>query len=189
VTRSNRTLISTGRIAVAGLSALALALGMVSLLTATGASGAKKKTRSVERQTTIEFTDLPGSSGDRISGQVQLGARPEGPEECSPLPCEPLMARASALTPSRCLKGQRVEIRQHYTGEGGGSVPGSEPTLVATATTDASGAWQTTAYEASGANRNLFDVLTAGVPYRAYKKGSKRLICLKASETRTVFSN
>jgi hypothetical protein len=168
--------------AVALAAALTLALGM-------GSASAKTLKRVVvPRQTTIQFTDLPGSSGDRISGVVSLGQPPQDPDDA--MNSEPLAAKAGFNNPAKCLANQTVQIRHNLTaGEGGGPI--TEPTVVATTKTDANGAWQAF-YEASGANQLIFDTFTAEVIQRKYvkktKKGKKKLICNYAFRTTTVFS-
>jgi hypothetical protein len=157
-------------ICVAIAAALAVTVGA-------GSAGAHK--RKLQRQTTVVFEDLPGATGDRISGQVSVGRPPEEP------PPEPL-ARAAGLAAS-CLKGQRVEIKHAFTAEGGG---GSAPTLVATAVTDASGAWQTTAYEARAANDLMFDSFHVEVVKKRVrpKNARHKHVCIGAFANRTVFS-
>jgi hypothetical protein len=165
---------------VAMAAALALTLGVGS------ASAHKKKTL---RQTTLVFEDLPGSTGDRLSGQVSLGAPPE---ESEPLPPpEPLAANplASAAARGNCIKGQRVEITHFLTSEGGGQA--SPPTLVATATTDATGAWATTAYEAAGASQLKFDTFKVKVVKKRLrpKNARHKHVCLPTGANKTVFSD
>jgi hypothetical protein len=152
----------------------------VALVLSMGAGTAAAHKRKLQRQTTLVFQDLPGSSGDSLSGKVSIGARPE-----EPLPPEPL-ARSAGLAAS-CLKGQKVEIRHAFTAEGGG---GSPPTLVATAITDATGAWQTTAYEARAANDLMFDSFHAKVVKTRIrpKNARHKHVCIGASASRTVFS-
>ena len=108
---------------------MAAALGLTGGI---GTAGAHK--RKLPRHTTVVFEDLPGSSGDRISGQVSIGAPQEPPLEGGLY-----LARSAGLA-ANCLKGQRVEIKHALTAEGGG---GGAATLVATAVTNATGAWET----------------------------------------------
>jgi hypothetical protein len=154
---------------VAIAAALALTLGL-------GTAGAHK--RKLQRQTTLVFEDLPGSTGDRISGQVSIGAKQEPP-------LEPL-ARTAGLA-ANCLKGQKVEIKHALTAEGGG---GSQPTLVATAVTDATGVWQTTAYEARAANDLMFDSFHVEVVKKRLppKNARHKHVCIGAFANKTVFS-
>jgi hypothetical protein len=154
-------------IVVAIASALALTVGL-------GNASAHK--RKLERQTTVVFEDLPGSTGDRISGQVSLGSPPE----------EQPLARTAGLA-GNCLKGQRVEIKHHLTAEGGGGGPLS---LVATAFTNAQGAWETTAYEARGANDLMFDTFRIEVVKKRLppKNARHKHVCIGAFAGKTVFS-
>jgi hypothetical protein len=155
------------------------ALAAVLTLTV-GLSNASAHKRKLHRQTTLVFEDLPGSSGDRISGQVSIGSPPEEPYSEEPL------ARAAGLAAS-CLKGQRVEIKHTLTAEGGGSDP---PTVVANAVTNAQGAWQTTAYEARGANVLMFDSFHVEVVKKRLRPKNSRHkhVCIGAFANRTVFS-
>jgi hypothetical protein len=171
------------RIRLGLVAGLALALS----ISVTGTAAAHK--RKIDRQTTIQFQDLPGSSGDRISGVVSLGAPAEEP--FGPPTGEPFLqpsARAAGVA-ARCLGGATVTIRHRLTAEGGGS--SGEGTVVATATTDGSGAWQTTAYEASGANQLLFDTFLIKVEKKRVKPKNDRHkhVCLGATANRTVFSS
>ena len=88
---------------------------------------------------------------------------------------------------ANCLKGQRVEIKHALTAEGGGSGPA---TLVATAVTNATGAWQTTAYEARAANDLLFDSFHVEVVKKRLrpKNARHKHVCIGAFASRTVFS-
>jgi hypothetical protein len=155
---------------------IAAALG---LTVGIGSAGAHK--RKLQRQTTVVFEDLPGSTGDRISGQVSIGA-PQEP----PLYGGEILARSAGLA-ANCLKGQRVEIKHALTAEGGG---GSPATLVATAVTNATGAWQTTAYEARAANDLLFDSFHVEVVKKRLrpKNARHKHVCIGAFASRTVFS-
>jgi hypothetical protein len=150
------------------------------LMVGLGTASAHK--RKFERQTTVKFEDLPGSTGDRISGQVALGRKPEEPLYGA---VEPL-ARKAGLA-AKCLGGQTVFIKHTLTAEGGGS---AEPTLVATAVTDATGAWQTTAYEASGANQLQFDTFQIEVVKKRLKpkKARHKHVCIGAFANTTTFS-
>jgi hypothetical protein len=160
---------------------IVVAVAATLVLTA-GLSNASAHKRKIARQTTVVFEDLPGSSGDRISGQVSIGAPPEEPP---PDGGEPL-ARTAGLA-ANCLKGQRVEIKHNLTAEGGGSDPA---TVVANAVTNAQGAWQTTAYEARGANDLLFDSFHVEVVKKRLRPKTSRHkhVCIGAFANRTVFS-
>jgi hypothetical protein len=153
---------------------LALTVGMAD------AGAHKKKTFT---NTTIAFQGLPGSTGDRISGVVSLGLPPE--EEPPPPPVDPL---ASASARGNCVRGTTVQITHFLTSEGGGQA--STPTVVATATTDASGAWQTTAYEAAGADQLKFDTFKAKVLKKRLppKNARHKHVCFGAGANKTVFS-
>jgi hypothetical protein len=159
-------------------------LGLAAALTLTiGVARADAHKRKLQRTTTVEFQDLPGSSGDRISGVVTIGAKPEEPVEGG---AEPLRARAAGI-PAKCITGQKVLIKHTLTAEGGGADP---PTVVATATTNAQGAWETTSYEASGANQLLFDTFQIEVTKKRVKPKNARHkhVCIGAFANRTVFS-
>lgn len=159
--------------------AIAAALGLTA-----GVGSADAHKRKLQRQTTVVFEDLPGSSGDRLSGQVSIGAPPE--ELPPPDGGEPL-ARTAGLA-ANCLKGQKVEIKDQPTIPGGGT---SGPNaLVATAVTDAQGAWQTTAYEARAANDLLFDSFHVEVVKKRLppKNARHKHVCIGAFADRTVFS-
>ncbi len=73
------------------------------------------------------------------------------------------------------------------TAEGGGGGPA---TLVATAVTNATGAWQTTAYEARAANDLLFDSFHVEVVKKRLrpKNARHKHVCIGAFASRTVFS-
>jgi hypothetical protein len=169
-----RTLRLTVVLALAAVLAVTLGLG---------SAGAHK--RKIPRQTTLAFEELPGSTGDRISGQVSIGSPPEQTDPGGGGGGEPL-ARTAGLAGS-CLRGQRVLIKHNLTSEGGG---GGEPTVVATAVTDATGAWQTTAYEASGANQFKFDTFKVEVEKKRMKPKNARHkhVCIGAFANKTVFS-
>ena len=158
-------------------------VAVVSLLSmAVGVSEAAAHKRKLPRITTVEFLDLPGSSGDRVSGVVSIGQKPADPIDGGGEP----LAHTSSL-PAQCIANQKVLIKHTLTAEGGGS---AQPTVVATAITDASGAWQSTSYEASGANQLLFDsfqieVVKSRVPP---KNGQHKHVCLGAFGNKTVFS-
>ena len=155
---------------IAIVAAMALCFGV-------GTANAHK--RKTQRNTTILFQDLPGSTGDRIYGQLALGAAPE----------EPFSLAMPAAGGGNCLSGQKIEIEHNLTvGDGGG--PAGPRTLVATAVTDATGAWETTAYEASGANQLLFDTFFAeAVKVRLKPKNDRhKHVCIGAFANKTVFS-
>jgi hypothetical protein len=158
------------------VAVIAAALGLTGGI---GTAGAHK--RKLPRQTTVAFEDLPGSSGDRISGQVSIGVPQEPPLEGGGY-----LARSAGLA-ANCLKGQRVEIKHALTAEGGG---GDAATLVATAVTNANGAWETTAYEARAANDLLFDSFHVEVVKKRVKPKNARHkhVCKGAFASRTVFS-
>jgi hypothetical protein len=166
------------------MSRLTIVVAIAATLVLTvGLSNAGAHKRKLARPTTLVFEELPGSSGDRISGQVSIGAPPE--EAPPPEGGEPL-ARTAGLA-ANCLNGQRVEIKHNLTAEGGGSDPA---TVVANAVTNAQGAWQTTAYEARGANDLLFDSFHAEVVKKRLKPKNSRHkhVCIGAFANRTVFS-
>ncbi len=168
-----------------------VAMIATSLLLTVGLGEASAKKRKIARQTTIVFEDLPGSSGDRISGQVALGSPPE-----EPFGGEPLAAAAGGGA-ARCLAGQKVLVRdlifaaafqpltRATTSQGT-----DRGNLVATATTDASGFWQTTSFEASAGNQGLFDKISVEVVKKPLKSNnpSKQTVCLGAFANQTVFS-
>ena len=150
---------------IGGAAALSLAL----VLGATGAHAAKSSIVRIDRSSTVQFEDLPGSTGDRVYGQLSVGSGP-------------------AKFASRCLAGQSVQIRHTLTKPGGGSPP---PTLVATVRTDAQGAWELTSYEAAGAAQLLYDTFQIQVvKHRLTPKGvSPKRVCLGATNFITVPSN
>jgi hypothetical protein len=154
-------------------AAFALTVGL-------GTASAHK--RKFERQTTVKFEDLPGSTGDRISGQVALGRKPEEPQYGNR---EPLAKKAGLA--ARCIAGQKVLIKHTLTAEGGGS---GEPTVVASAITSATGVWETTAYEASGGTQLLFDTFQIEVLKTRLKPKNDRHkhVCIGAFENTTTFS-
>lgn len=159
---------------------LGVAAALLVLIAGAGSASAHK--RKFERQTTVKFEDLPGSTGDRVSGQVALGRKPE----------EPVFGYSGALAwksgvAARCLSGQTVLIKHTLTAEGGGSNP---PTLVATAITNVTGAWQTTAYEASGANQLMFDTFQIEVAKKRLKPKNlqHKHVCIGAFANTTTFS-
>jgi hypothetical protein len=162
------------------MTALAVAAALT-LTVGIGSAGAHKK--KTFTHTTIAFQALPGSTGDRISGLLSLGLPPEEPFASTAL--GPL---ASAAARGNCLRGTTVEITQFLTSEGGGQA--STPTVVATATTDATGAWQTTAYEAAGANQLKFDTFKAMVEKKRLppKNARHKHVCFGAGANKTVFS-
>jgi hypothetical protein len=160
------------------LLALAAAL---TLTIAVGSADAHK--RKVARWTTVQFQDLPGSTGDRVYGQVNIGAKPQEPIDGGG---EPLLARAAGIA-GRCLSGQKVLIKHTLTAEGGGS---DQPTLIGTARTNATGAWEFTAYEAQAANQLLFDSFQIEVAKTrlAPKNARHKHVCKGAFGNVTVFS-
>jgi hypothetical protein len=165
---------------------IAVAIGMTLVLTV-GVSDAGAHKRKLARWTTVAFEDLPGSTGDRISGQVSLGQKPEEPSGGEPL------ARTAGLAAS-CLKGQTVEIRHRaFAAAINRSAEESQQEgaeLVATTVTNATGAWQTTAYEASAANQLLFDAFFVEVVKKRLppKNARHKHVCLGAFANTTVFS-
>jgi hypothetical protein len=160
-------------------AALALTVGI-------GSAGAHKK--KTFTKTTIAFQALSGSTGDRISGVVSLGLPPEEPEPSPPVEPSALGPLASAAARGNCVRGTTVEITQFLTSEGGGQA--STPTVVATATTDATGAWETTAYEAAGANQLKFDTFKAKVVKKRLppKNARHKHVCFGAGANKTTFS-
>jgi hypothetical protein len=148
-----------------------------------GVASADAHKRKVERWTTVQFQDLPGSSGDRVYGQVNLGAKPQEPIDGGG---EPLLAHSAGIA-GRCLAGQKVLIKHTLTAEGGGSDP---VTLVGTTTTNATGAWEFTGYEASAANQLLFDSFQIEVAKTRLKPKNHRHkhVCLGAFGNVTTFS-
>jgi hypothetical protein len=146
----------------------------VALIVSAGSADAHK--RKVERWTTVQFQELSGSAGDRIYGQVNLGPKPE----------EPLMARSAGIA-GKCLSGQKVLIKHTLTAEGGGSDP---PALIGTTTTNTTGAWEFTSYEASAANQLLFDSFQIEVAKTRLppKNHRHKHVCLGAFGNTTVFS-
>jgi hypothetical protein len=80
-----------------------------------------------------------------------------------------------------------VEIKHALTAEGGGR---SQPTLVATAVTDATGARQTTAYEAKAANDLMFHSFHVEVVKKRLspKDARHKHVCIGAFANKTVFS-
>jgi hypothetical protein len=163
-----------GRVLLAVAAALTLTIGV---------AGADAHKRKIQRWTTVQFQDLPGSTGDRVYGQVNLGAKPQEPIEGGG---EPFLARSAGIA-GRCLAGQKVLIKHTLTAEGGGSDP---PTLVGTTTTNATGAWEFSSYEASAANQLLFDSFQIEVAKTRLKPKSHRHkhVCLGAFGNVTVFS-
>jgi hypothetical protein len=167
------------------MSRLTIVVAIATTLVLTiGLSDAAAHKRKLERQTTVVFEELPGSSGDRISGVVSLGRPPD--EGVPPGGGGEPLARTAGLA-ANCLKGQRVEIKHNTTAEGGG---GGATSLVATAVTDAQGAWQTTAYEARAANDLLFDTFHVEVVKKRLppKNARHKHVCLGAFASKTVFS-
>jgi hypothetical protein len=162
---------------------IAVAIAATSILVL-GVGDANAHKRKIERRTTVEFQDLPGATGDRVSGVVSIGREPEEPLYGSG---EPLRARAAGIA-GRCLEGQKVLIKHTLTPEGGGAAP---PTVVATATTDAQGHWEVTSYEASGANQLMFDTFQIEVTKKRLRPKNVRHkhVCKGAFGNKTVFSN
>ena len=160
------------------LTIFAAIVAALTLTLGTGAADAHKS--RTPRQTTVAFQDLPGPGNDRVSGQVALGAKPQEPD---PGGGEPLAAAAGG---GSCLAGQKVLIKHTLTAEGGGSAP---PTLVATAVTDATGAWAAT-YEASGGTQLMFDSFQIEVVKKRLppKNARHKHVCLGAFANTTVFS-
>ena len=156
---------------------VAMLTGALALGVGVGEAGAHKK--KTQRNTTIMFQDLPGSTGDRIYGQLALGAKPEEP-----------FSLAFAAARGNCLAGQKIEIEHNLTIPDGAG-PAGPRTLVATATTNAAGAWETTAYEAAGANQLLFDSFFAeAVKTRLPPKNARhKHVCIGAFADKTVFSD
>ena len=66
---------------------------------ADGGNRHRRRSQRLPRQTTVVFEDLPGSSGDRISGQVSIGAPQEPPPEGGGY-----LARSAGLA-TNCLQG------------------------------------------------------------------------------------
>jgi hypothetical protein len=153
------------RVGLAGIAGLLVAI----VFGVTGATAGESKIVRIDRKTTVQFEDLPGSIGDRVYGQLTVGSGP-------------------AKFASRCLASQTVLIRHTFTKPGGGSDPA---TLVATVKTDAQGAWESTSYEAAGATQLLYDTFQVEVPkHRLTPKGvSPKRVCLKATGFITVPSN
>jgi hypothetical protein len=159
-------------------------LALAAALTLTiGVASADAHKRKIQRWTTVQFQDLPGSTGDRVYGQLNIGAKPQEPIEGG----EPLFARSAGIA-GRCLAGQKVLIKHTITAEGGGSDP---PTLVGTTTTNATGAWEFTSYEAQAANQLLFDSFQIEVAKArlAPKNARHKHVCKGAFGNVTVFSD
>jgi hypothetical protein len=163
-----------------GRVVLALAAAVALTISVAGADAHKRK---IQRWTTVQFQDLPGSTGDRVNGQLNIGAKPQEPFEGGG---EPLFARSAGIA-GRCLAGQKVLIKHTLTAEGGGSDP---PTLVGTATTNATGAWEFTSYEAQAANQLLFDSfqIEAAKTRLAPKNARHKHVCKGAFGNVTTFS-
>jgi hypothetical protein len=126
----------------------------------------------IQRSTTVGFEDLPGTTGDRVFGQVSIGAKSQ--------------ATSPALS-ARCLAGQQVLIKHTLTAPGGGSAP---PKVIGSTTTDAQGAWEFTAYEANGASQLMYDTFQIEVPKHPLLKNARhKHICLAASGFITVPSS
>ena len=138
-----------------------------------GAQMAAAHTVKIKRSTTVAFTDLPGSTGDRVFGQLSINPKSQ--------------ASFPALA-ARCLAGQRVLVKHTLTSPGGGSPP---VTVLGTAITDATGAWEFTSYEASGFAQQKFDTFQIEVvkhPITKKTVGGKH-VCLGASGFKTVLSD
>jgi hypothetical protein len=127
----------------------------------------------IERSTTVQFEDLPGSTGDRVFGQLSIGAKSTS--------SHPALA-------ARCLAGQEVQIKHTLTAPGGGSPP---VTVVGKAATDSTGAWELASYEASGYEVQKFDTFQVEVPKHRLgrKTASGKRVCLGASGFVTVLSD
>ena len=138
-----------------------------------GVQSAGAHTVKIERSITVEFQDLPGSTGDRVFGQVSISSRSQ--------------SRTPALA-ARCLAGQQVQVKHTLTAPGGGSPP---VTVLGTATTDAQGAWEFTSYEADGFGVQKFDTFQISVPKHKLGKKTKsgKHVCLGASDFVTVLSS
>jgi hypothetical protein len=147
-----------------------------------GVATADGHKRKIQRWTTVQFQELPGASGDRVYGQVNIGAKPQEPIDGGGEP----LARSAGIA-GRCLSGQKVLIKHTLTAEGGGSDP---PSLIGTATTNASGAWEFTSYEAQAANQLLFDSFQIEVAKTRLKPKNARHkhVCKGAFGNVTVFS-
>jgi hypothetical protein len=160
-----------------------VAAATLSLTIALGVGSADAHKRKIQRWTTVQFQELPGSSGDRVYGQVNIGSKPQEPIDGGG---EPLLARSAGIA-GKCLSGQKVLIKHTLTAEGGGSDP---PTLVGTTTTNATGAWEFTSYEATAANQLLFDsfqieVAKTRLPPKTHRH---KHVCIGAFGGVTVFS-
>jgi hypothetical protein len=162
-----------GRVLLALAAALALTIGVAS---------ADAHKRKVARWTTVQFQDLPGSTGDRVYGQINIGAKPQEPFEGGGEP----LARSAGIA-GRCLSGQKVLIKHTLTAEGGGS---DKPALIGTARTSATGAWEFTSYEAQAANQLLFDSFQIEVAKTRLgpKNARHKHVCKGAFGNVTVFS-
>ena len=145
----------------------------VTLALFVGVQSASAHTVKIQRTTTVQFEDLPGSTGDRVFGQVSISAKSQ--------------SQAPALA-ARCLAGQEVLIKHTLTAPGGGS---PDPTVVGKATTDATGAWEFTSYEAAGFGVQKFDTFQIEVPKHQLGKKTKsgKHVRLGASGFVTVLSS
>jgi hypothetical protein len=167
------------------LSVLCAVAATLMMVVGPATAGAHKK--KWERHTTVEFQDLPGSSGDRLSGVLSFGPEPEEPFFSAGPP-------AHAAAAANCIAGARVLIHHHAfqaaIDRSAGKSQISQYPVVATATTDSTGAWATTGYEASAANQLLFDQFNIEVvKTRLPPKNSRhKHVCLGAFADKTVFS-
>jgi hypothetical protein len=138
-----------------------------------GVQSAGAHTVKIQRATTVQFEDLPGSTGDRVFGQITIGAKSQS--------SFPALA-------ARCLAGQEVLIKHTLTAPGGGSPP---PQVVGRATTDVQGAWELTSFEARGFDVQKFDTFQIEVVKHKLGKKTKngKHVCLGASGFVTVLSS
>jgi len=150
---------------IAGAAALSVAIA----LGATSASAGDTGIVRIDRKITVQFQDLPGTTGDRVYGQLSVTSGP-------------------AKLAGRCLAFQSVVIRHAFTKPGGGS---TTPTPVATVKTDAQGAWELTSYEAAGAARLEYDSFQVEAPKHrlAPKRIRPKRVCLGANCFITVPSD
>ena len=143
---------------------------LVALLVGVQSADARKLVK-IQRSTTVQFQDLPGSTGDRVFGQLSISPKSQ--------------ASFPAIA-SRCLAGQQVLIKHTLTAPGGGSPP---PTVIGSATTDAQGGWEFTGYEANGISLQRFDTFQIEIPKHPLVKNKRRKnVCLAASGFVTVLS-
>jgi hypothetical protein len=152
-----------------GLVVVAMAV-IGAFMAVQGAAGAgSKKIVGVKRKITVQFQEVPGSTGDRVYGQLSASSGPAGLR-------------------STCLAGQTVQIRHTLTKPGGGSPP---PDLIATVKTDPQGAWELDSYEAAGATQQRYDTfLVKAVKHRLTPKHSAvKRVCFGAFGFITVPSD